>query len=132
MGSWGAKTFEDDDAVDWTYELDEAEDCLFLMETLKAVTERGDDYLEVTEASRALGAAEVVAGLKGAAEPDLLDNVKQWINQHQLESMDLVDLDLKAVQRIKRHSELKELWDESDFKEDWNAVILNLETRLKS
>jgi len=131
MGSWGVKTFEDDDALDWTYELEEAENISFIAETLNAVLERGDEYLERTEASRALGAAEVIAGLKGAAVPDLPVGVKQWINQHELESVSLVKRALMAIQRIKTDSELKELWDDSEFAEEWYGEIENLEMRLK-
>jgi hypothetical protein len=38
---------------------------------------------------------------------------------------------LKAVERIKTDSELKELWDESENPEEWYGAVSNLEARLK-
>ena len=131
MGAWGVKTFENDDALDWVSELEQAEDHSLIEETLKVVTERGDEYLEAPEACMALAAAEVVAALNKASSPDLPEEVKQWISQHRLGNLRLTPLALKAVQRIKTNSELKELWDESDSAAEWQEVIRSLETRLK-
>ncbi len=131
MGAWGAGIFENDEALDWVFELEQAEDISFLEENLKIVTERGDEYLDASEASVALAAAEVVAALMKAALPDLPDEVKKWVGEHTAENSNLAQLALKATQRIRANSELKELWDESNNAADWYAVMDNLEERLK-
>jgi hypothetical protein len=43
----------------------------------------------------------------------------------------LVHIALKAVERIKTDSELKELWDESENPDEWYSAVGNLEVRLK-
>lgn len=131
MGAWGVRNFENDDALDWVSELEQAKDSSVIQETLQSVAERGDEYLEAPEACVAIAAAEVVAALNNSISPDLPDKVTQWVNQHRHGSSSLTQLALKAVQRIKTNSELKELWDESDSAAEWHEVINNLETRLK-
>lgn len=131
MGTGGVGNFENDDALDWVSELEQARDSSLIAETLKVVTERGDEYLEATEACRALAAAEVVAALNHAGSPDLPDEVRQWVSKHRLGSASLTQLALRAIQRIETASELNELWDESDSEAEWYEVIDDLETRLK-
>ncbi len=36
MGAWGANTFENDTACDWTYELADVDDLSLVLETLQA------------------------------------------------------------------------------------------------
>jgi hypothetical protein len=131
MGAGGVGNFNNGDAMDWVSELERAKTSALITETLKAVTEGGDEYLEASEASRALAAAEVVAALKHAGSPHLPIEVKQWVSRHQIGNPSLTQLALKAVQRIAAASELSELWDESDRADEWYEVIDNLEERLK-
>jgi hypothetical protein len=130
MGAGGVGNFENDDAMDWLSELEHAKSSSFIAETLKVVTERGDEYLDANEASRALAAAEVVAALNQAASPHLPVEVKQWVSRHRVGSASLTQLALKAIQRIETASELSELWDESDRADEWYEVLDNLEGRL--
>jgi len=132
MGAWGTKNFENDDAMDWVAELVQSKDVSVIEEALRFVVERSDDeYVELPEACRALAAAEVVAALNGAGSPDLPDEVKQWIRQHQVGSQSLSQLALRAVKRVKTASELQELWEESESAAEWHEVINALEARLK-
>jgi len=131
MGAWGAGNFENDDAMDWVYELEEAEDESMILEALNIVVKRGDEYLEAYDSCRALAAAEVVSALKNPDSSDLPDEVKQWVGEHQkIEISALTQMAVNAVQRIKTNSELKELWDESESAAEWNEVIKTLEARL--
>lgn len=43
----------------------------------------------------------------------------------------MVSLAMKAIERIKTNSELKELWDESENPDDWRVAVVNLEARLR-
>jgi len=130
MGAGGVGNFDNDDAMDWVSELERAKSSAFIAETLRVVTERGDEYLDANEASRALAAAEVVAALKHAGSPRLPVEVKQWVSRHQVGSPSLTQLALKAIQRIETSSELSELWDESERADEWYEVLENLEARL--
>ena len=82
MGAWGTGSFENDAALDWLPELEEADGPDVLDRTLRRVTEAGDDYLEVDEGAAAIAAAEVVAALLGAPAPDLPDEVRAWVEVH--------------------------------------------------
>ena len=64
MGTWGYKTFENDAASDWLYDLEEAKDASFLLKPIKSVNgARGkldlanlDRALKVQETARSSGA----------------------------------------------------------------------------
>jgi hypothetical protein len=131
MAAPGVGNFENEDALDWVSELERAKSSSFIAETLRVVTERGDEYLDANEASRALAAAEVVAALNHAGSLHLPVEVKQWISRHQVGSPSLTQLALKAVQRIETASELSEMWDESERADEWYEVLENLEARLE-
>jgi hypothetical protein len=61
MGAWGSGPFDNDDAADWSAELDEADDALaFVGETL-ATVERSDGYVESPDACCAIAAAAWLA-----------------------------------------------------------------------
>jgi len=130
MGAGGPGSFQNDDALDWVYDLMQAKDTSFIEKTLQVVI-RGDRYLEAPQASVALAAAEVAAALGHAGSPDLPDEVKQWVSRHPSTSSSITQLALQAIQRIKTKSELKDLWDETQSGGDWYAVINDLEARLK-
>ncbi len=131
MAAGGVGNFDNDDALDWVSELEHVKNSALITETLKLVTERGDEYLEAPEASRALAAAEVVAALNHAGSPHLPAEVKQWVSRHQIGSPSLTQLALKAIHRIETSSELSELWDEFDDAADWYDVLDDLEARLE-
>lgn len=90
------------------------------------------EYLEAPDCSVALAAGEVVAALKGALTPDMPDDAKECVSSLKIKAdPGTVSLALKAVERIKTDSELKELWDESDDPAEWYAAVADLEARLR-
>lgn len=131
MGAWGVRSFENDDALDWINELQEADDASLIEKTLRDILDRGDEYLEVPEASRAIAAAEIIAAANNTASPDLPEDAKQWISLHQIESKGMLQLASRVIHLIKTASELKDLWEESDYRMEWSQVINDLEMRLK-
>jgi hypothetical protein len=74
VGAWGARAFENDDAMDWVYVLEEAQDTTLVAEALEKVAESVDDYLEAPECNEALAAAEVIAA-SSAAQPRAFQQV---------------------------------------------------------
>ena len=132
MGAWGAGSFDNDDAGDWVCDLEDAEDNSMLEEAFSDVTERGDDYLEVTECSAAIAAAEVVAALRGRPAADLPDEVTAYVERIGTPpSPALAAAALRALEIVKTKSELQELWEESDSLEEWRQVLADLEARLR-
>ncbi len=132
MGAWGVGNFDNDDAADWVYELEESEDLSLIVATLETVTARGKQYLEAPDCCKALAAAEVVASLKNAGIAGLPEEVQHWIEAHRSASgSKYAELALTAVERIKTESELQELFDESESADEWHQVLNDLQSRLK-
>lgn len=131
MGAWGALAFDNDEANDWAYDLEDAFD-LSMVAKAFAEVERGG-YLESSTASEALAACEVLARLKGRPgyTNAYTDKVDRWVAAHQINPpVDLVSRGNAAIDRILGDdSELRELWAESGD-EDWLAAVADLRSRL--
>src|ERR1700743_3769029 len=113
MGAWAEGSFENDDALDWVWELKEAEDTAVLEEVFSIVTEN-EDFLEAPDCSIAIAAAEVVAAVRKRAAAKLPPEVQTYVKRVSEEpSPELVAEALAALKRIRVKSELQELWDDS-------------------
>jgi Domain of unknown function (DUF4259) len=135
MGAWGVKSFENDDALDWMGGLETTEDASLLQSTLELTANRdlGDDDLDGSEPAEAIAAAEVVAALKGSPAEDLPEEITDWVKKYSIPKSlqtDLAQLALKALGRIRAGSELKELWEETEYADEWHNEIMALEARL--
>lgn len=134
MGAWGSGSFENDDASDWIADFCDGPDEGLISDALStaAETEAGE-YLEAPDCGVGLAAAEVVAALKGSPGPDMPDDAKECVTKLKIKAgPGMVSLALRAVERIKTDSELKELWDESENPAEWYEAVSNLEARLRS
>jgi hypothetical protein len=130
MGAWGVGTFENDEAGDWVYQLEEAGDLGLVRQTLLAAAEPSG-YLESTTSSEALAAAEVVAALAGRPAPDLPEEVRAWVAEHRVAMpADLRALAVRAIDQIGGESELKELWEEAEEQEAWADRLQELRGRI--
>ncbi len=131
MGAWGTGPFDNDDAADLLGEL-QTEGVGLLRETLEEVTALGPDgYLEAPAASRAIGAAEIVAASRGSAAPDLPPSTAQWIATSGSSDDELVALSAEAVNRVLTNSELKDLWAETPDSASWSDRLSDLSARLR-
>ena len=63
-GAWDTGPFDNDDALDWVWELSESNDLAVIEATLESAA-NSSGYLEAPTASMAIAAAEVVAALRG-------------------------------------------------------------------
>jgi hypothetical protein len=132
MGAWGAGSFENDDASDWAWELEELG--LEAIETaFTAVTKTGEGYLEAPDGSYAIAAAEVVAALRGrASSGDLPEEVETFVAARPEIDDELLQLARKALSRVLAdNSELRDLWKESDSFAEWKGLVTDLQTRLE-
>jgi len=113
MGAWGIKTFENDDALDWLYELEESSDLSVIEATLD---EASSDYLEAPEGCNILAAAEVILALCGKPNSGLPENVIDWASANRnLDIAHLIERATKAIDRIlSGKSELNDLWQDSE------------------
>jgi hypothetical protein len=135
MGTWGVKSFENDDALDWMGGLETTEDASLLQSTLERTANRNldDDDIDGPEPAEAIAAAEVVAALKGSPAEDLPEEITDWAKNYSIPKplqTELAQLALKALGRIRASSELKELWEETEDADAWHSEIMALERRL--
>ena len=133
-GGWDVGPFDNDDALDWVWELSESSDLSVVEEALQsAISTSG--YLEAPTGSIAVAAAEVVAALKGKPRAQLPDEVTSWVASHQLEVDDhLVKAARQAIVLVKNSesSELAQLWSDSDeLLNQWHKDLADLERRLQ-
>ena len=133
-GGWDTGSFDNDDALDWVWELSESHDLSVVENTLEeAVNASG--YLEAPTGSRAIAAAEVVAALRGRARSELPSEVEAWVKTHKLAvGSDLVKTARNAISAVRNSesSELAQLWSESEELADiWQADLEDLLERLE-
>ncbi len=133
-GAWDAGSFDNDDALDWVWELSESDDLSVVEDALQSAAV-ASDYLEAPTSSMAIAAAEVIAALKGRPRPELPAEVTDWVKAHPLAvADDLVRTARKAIENIKNveSSELAQLWSESEgMAEVWHADLGDLLQRLE-
>ena len=131
MGAWDAGSFDNDDAMDWVLEFVSKPGRDQIESTFRNILDNGDAYLEALDCSIAIAAAEVVAALKNAPNPNLPEELKQVLDAKNI-SVDsgLINLAVRAIEQIKTDSELQELWEEQDPSE-WISAVDDLEKRLQ-
>jgi len=131
MGAWGAGIFENDPADDFIAMVED-ESFQAVRRCLAIVNDKSDDeYLEVDESSQALAAAAVVAAARGWLVPDFPDELTDRLGSFRRKCKpEDVENALRAAERIRARSELKELWEEAGGTE-WQAAVDDLIGKLK-
>ena len=130
MGTWGVLPFENDNALDWLWNLEEAGDPSVLIDALEAV----DSVEELEEdCEEAIAAAEIVAALRGKPLPDLPDEVTAFVKSQRRQEVPgkLVQLAVSVVQRIAEDSDLKDRWSETGQAAKWQLAMKDLRHRLE-
>jgi|SRR5277367_5022660 len=128
MGAWGTGSFENDDAKNWLAEL-----VLIVPDDLTQILLRAADdpgYLEAPASRIVVAAAEVIAALNGSPAQEVPPEIVQWTTNRQASTSELKTLALRALERVRKNSELKDLWLEADGLNDWIAAIQDLQTRV--
>jgi hypothetical protein len=129
VAAWGNGNFENDDAKDWLAELKTIEPADLAKIFAQAADEPG--YLESAPASVALAAAEVVAALNGSAAASMPVEVGEWVKRNpKALTVELKNEAMRATERVRRNSELKDLWMEAGGLNEWIEVLKDLQTRL--
>lgn len=128
MGAWSEDNFGNDDAGDWIYELEKSKGTDALLKPIKAIISN-DDYLESSDCSEALAAAEVIAASLTSDNSSIPEEAQVWLNKKsgifgkkpQIEQ-EHASIALQSVQKILESSELKDLWEETDDFPSWQGV----------
>jgi ABC-type transporter Mla subunit MlaD len=135
MGTWAVDAFGNDYAQDWAADLHETSNLDAVEDTLNTVLDSGDE-LEAPFAAEALAAIEVLARLqgKGGARSEDSAAVDAWVEARKPKAKPRADLADKATRAIARilgaDSELRQLWEESEYYTAWLAAVEDLRTRL--
>lgn len=128
MGAWSHEPFGNDEANDWAYGLEGARDLGLIESALDKVLE-SEGYLEATDASEAVGAAELIAKLlgRGTQSDAYTEQIDEWVKTVGLKpSPALLSKANRALDRITSDdSEFRELWQEEGAS-DWESSIANL------
>ncbi len=117
MGAWGLGPFDNDDAADWVYTLEDEG-----LPAIESALDLGDGYVEAPAASEAVAAAAVVARAKGVAV-STSEEVEAWLTS--AGSVDVVTLAphaAAALEQVLEGSELAELHDEAG-NDDWRREV---------
>lgn len=133
MGGWGSSTFEDEDASDWLGSF-ESDGAAAVESALKAVLELdANDYVQMTEAACAVGAAEVVAACRDGEVARLPEEFHDALRDHRdaVNDADLGKSAGRALARVLRNSELKDHHDGEGDLEAWTDEMRELAERLK-
>lgn len=134
MGAWSHEPFGNDDANDWAYGLDDANDLSLIESALDRALE-SEDYLEAPEASEAVAAVEVLAKLlgRGTQTDSYTEKVDEWVKS--ISAKPDAALVAKAMLTLERvlgeKSELRELWEESG-EEEWLGSIRSLQSAISA
>jgi len=134
MGTWDVGSFDNDDAADWAYELDECSDLSVIENAIISALDPSDDYLEAPVATVAIAAIETLARLQGrwGERTAYTETVDAWVEGVRLPVPPA--LATQAAQALDRivgeQSELKELWEESEEFDAWMAAIAELRRRV--
>lgn len=133
MRAWDPTSFGNDSANDWAYALESSDGLPYIEEALQAVLHAGDDYVEAGDAEEAIGAAEVIAWMRGkpSAANAYTEKIARWVSAHpHSPPTALVQKALAVLDRVLRSpSELLDLWEDEPA---WNASVEDLRSRLKS
>jgi len=86
---WGPGIFENDDAMDWVYDLSDFETLSRVSNTLDVIVKNKNDHSDVTDCHIALAAAEVIAAMRGDATTELPEELEEWIGDEVLENDEL-------------------------------------------
>lgn len=130
MGAWGTGSFENDDAADWVGKLG----TITPDDLTKVLVQAADDpaYLEASAASAAVAAGEVVAALNGAPAEGAPAAIADWAKKHpEAFTPELKALAMRTLDRVRKNSELKDLWMEADGLNDWIGAMRELQARLE-
>lgn len=130
MGTWGAGPFDNDEASDWVYELEGADDLALVRDALEEAVE-AHGYLDGRDGAIAVAAAEVVAAAAGRPNSSLPEEVQAWLDTvSPTPTANDLDLARRAIERLcGDKSELVELWTQAG-RDGWDSHITDLRTRL--
>lgn len=130
MGAWGSGPFDNDDAGDLVSDLLDAGDWRVAEAAFDAVLAIGDECLEAPESSAAIAAAAVLARKVGNGIVTIDSEDAVGIAGLASPPLALIAKARDALARIRKQSELADLWEEAGAKNEWLATLDPIEKAL--
>lgn len=128
MGAWGTGAFDNDDASDWVYELEDGG--IDAIESVLDDAVRSSDLYAPTDVN-AIAAAEVVAAAIGRPVTGLREDIIALVGTVAASvTPEHVARARTAVERVLAASEVAELWAETDNDVEWRGLVQDLIERL--
>lgn len=130
-GTWGAGSFDSDQALDTSSDWAESGNVDAISQALKNAC--AADYLEAPDAENGVVAAEVVAAALGRPNPRLPADLFAWLERQPKEQIRVLESSARSALACVRDpgkSELYELWAEQDNSE-WLGHMDDLAARLR-
>jgi Domain of unknown function (DUF4259) len=125
--------FDNDDVIDWLVGF-ETDGVTALEAAINTINEMDkDDYVEASDASFALAAAELVAAARDEDHGRLPKSIHAALEGYEdaINAAKLTSAARKAVQHILKNSELKDAADEEGEGDEWADDIAELLERLR-
>jgi len=132
MSVWGSGIFENDDALDWIYDLADSGTLSRVVSALDVILKNKENDLDISDCRIALAAAEIVAAMSGDPSLDLPEEAEEWIGEKVLENEKIRAKAEMAVKLIQNRSELKSSWEKSPNYPVWQATLIDLQKRLEA
>ena len=133
MGTWSTLPFGNDDAADWAYELEDADDLAPIEEAKSVVLAVGDAYLEAFEAAAAVAAIELLTCLVGRPgdTETYTEAADAWLKRIEIKPPDALMNQARLVlsRILSDDSELHELWRDGEDYDQWLDVMADLRAR---
>jgi hypothetical protein len=142
MGAWEVGNFGNDDAMDFVGDVTETGGKDLIFSTIQALI-NNTDYIESPDCCTGLAAIEFVAAAKENAAEDFPEEAAEWLTKNKLlpfttggfigfgtKEVDITSMSVRAIEKIRTESELKELWQESGEFEEWVKVLDQLKERV--
>lgn len=130
MGTWGIDIFDNDAAMDWLYSFRNHPTKEELNSTLENII-NNNTYIELDDGAAALAAAEIIAAIKGKKSNSYPEDLKIFSDLPVTEA--LTNNAIKAIDIIceSEESELRQLWKETEYFDNWMGTIIELKNRLQ-
>lgn len=130
MGAWGEKSFDNDHALDWLWELEEPRVEVQLVDLFTHVIKAPRGELSVSDGEEALAGAEVVAAAGGCPPVNLPKDCAQAAGWIKTLNIELIEKAAATVDRVEADSGLRDAWEDSGETRGWRDAVQELRERL--
>jgi hypothetical protein len=131
MGDWGPGIYDNDDAMDWVYDLLDSGGLSRVKQALDVIAQDNLTLPDIADCRIALVAADLIAALDGDSNPDLPEEAEEWISLVNRSALSLRPKAEEAARKVLESSELRTFMEKNGKYELWRKDIQALLKRLE-